>query len=200
MWKSPDQLLEGHLDCSSGVSEDALFAACVDAATANDDSAARTLVDRVEDVVKKVIGLPDSQVPLDIARDSRVGSLKIYIPSGHALSRSINGDPQEFSLEQVKLLLSGNSPGLTPDWVKDRCLEVISELVEAEAKVRGLDYGDIMVQPTSVFFAVGIMLCLYSMGVRRVSCTPIPIGHLGSVARESVESDENRAVVRVLLL
>jgi uncharacterized protein (DUF111 family) len=193
MWESPEKLLQGHVDCSRGVCETSLLGACIDAASGN-DAEEKWLIGAIQRFFVEDLGILHNEFEIYFHRGSPAESLQISLQAQNGVPKTEEGIRPSISLPEMEEALSRKHQRQIPEWVKHTSLDIISELVKVEAKVRGLDEGDIEINKASIFHVLGIICCLHSMGVRRVSCTPIP--YRGTDLNQSISA----AITKELLL
>lgn len=202
---------QGHVDCSRGVSETSLLAACIDAVSSSSSSpqsTANQLLDSIEGFVRDEMDVSIEEeedchrVRVHIERDATDASLVLcWNEQGGEEVRGKGNVSSSFNSTtsycrprwlRTKLVENRSKPTTTttttqlPNSFWNQLIDVVSELIRVESKYKGLwddkdnnnnpdqSLSDFHISYQNMFHAVGVLLCLHSMGVERISCTSIP--------------------------
>jgi uncharacterized protein (DUF111 family) len=158
--------LHAHWDCSNGVSSRAILAACLGAA--RDANQTLEWIDAIEELISEVFQRDTGIiVGIDIQR----------VPGNESIKIEYHGDLEESSdwtwsrlCEMIELQEDVFSP-----WVFEKSRAVLLQLMDAEHEVKEVG---IMTYMQFLFFLaeiVGSLYCLDRLGVRTVSCSPLPL-------------------------
>jgi uncharacterized protein (TIGR00299 family) protein len=151
-----------YLDCAGGVSGDMLIAALLDAGAP--EEALRAVPGR--------LGLEGVDVSLVRVERHGIGALHLDVVSGeghhhgHRSWRSIREQ-----LETAELV----------DSVRERAIAVFQRLATVEGRIHGVPAEDIgfheLGAVDTLVDVVGAVSLLEELGVRRLECSPLPMGH-----------------------
>lgn len=173
-----------YLDCFSGISGDMMLGALVDAGA--------DLSEIAEDVSR--LDLPGWSLGLDPdARDPRIGGCSVIVECAetghvHRTFADIRG-----MIEAADL----------PDRVRSESIAVFRTLAVAEGKVHGKDPEEVGFHEVgavdSIVDIVGSVAGLRRLGVERIVCSPLPLGHGTVRCQHGVIPVPAPATVEVLL-
>lgn len=152
-----------YLDCSTGVSGDKLLGAIIDAGSefgAVDLETIRAVIARL---------VPEADLRVDRVTSHGVRALKVTVGS--------NAAPELRRWEQIERLLAAAD---IPPSIRDRSLEVLTRLAEAEASVHGVAVANVHFHEIgaldTIADVVGTCAALELIGVNRLVCSPIVTG------------------------
>lgn len=85
------------------------------------------------------------------------------------------------NLPQIRKMLEDASSKFIPEWVRDKAIEVFTELAKAEAMTHGAETTDSVHfhevgAIDSIVDTVGTLLALHALGVATISCSRLPLG------------------------
>ncbi len=173
-----------YLDCFSGISGDMTLGALVDAGVPLQDIAA--------DLAS--LDLPGWELRTDpAARDPRIGGTSVIVDcaeTGHV----------HRTFTDIRALIEASS---LPEEVVRRSIQVFFTLAVAEGKVHGKEPGSVGFHEVgavdSIVDIVGAVAGLQRLGVERLVCSPLPLGHGTVRCQHGVIPVPAPATVEVLL-
>jgi uncharacterized protein (DUF111 family) len=175
MRSSPDKVFHGKVDCKNGINEEALFAACIDAALDDNDADASNILEKIKGSMISVsdyLGLTTNEVPKSwkfVRKPCGTGLVEILDEEYSSIVWTW-GKVKSVRSALEDWLSEAESPKI-PEWVKDILLEILALILKCETE----DDGDVKDSSASFFFVLGTLLLLFEMGITRFSYSPIPI-------------------------
>eukprot|EP00980_Cylindrotheca_fusiformis_P011954 scaffold2830_cov131-Cylindrotheca_fusiformis.AAC.75 len=174
MLASPNNVYHGKVTFKNGLNEEALFAACIDAFVEDSDDGTNSLakVKKSVDSVCDSIGWPQN--------DFRQSWKLVRKPNGTALVETVDKEYQPTQsnwagLSSVQNALEKLSPdpesSIKPEWVKAILLSITTDILKCDTG-DDEDLGDLS---ATLVFVLGTLFVLAEMGIKHLSCSPIPI-------------------------
>jgi uncharacterized protein (DUF111 family) len=168
MRSSPSKEFHGKVDCKNGINEEALFAACIDAALDANADASNIL----EKIKGSMISVSDY---LGLTNEVPQSWIFVRKPCGTGLVEILD---EEYSsivwtwrkVKSVRSALEDWFSPTIPEWVEDTLLEILALILKCETE----DDEDVKDSSASFFFVLGTLLLLFEMGITRFSYSPIP--------------------------
>ena len=193
--------LKAHVDCSNGVNSTRLLAACLDASEENDVSRTNNINTALEGLSKEIFASPDFD-------DSFPTSKTIVIPrETKGICLGVHPRSKTIRLKNLLDLRHFGYPGL-PGWVQHTAMEVFEEIEKAVVRghksMKESSEQDDEEEYPYFFNIYATLLCLDSMGIREVTCSPLPLilnassmpsdGDAVSILQEGLEIDPFRTI------
>ena len=180
---------DAYIDCAYGVDELSLLAACLNACTSS-RSEASSLVSQIENHVKEELGdVSDgrSSSTTIIEEDDGIKGLKISIIKNEGVGQY--SVAETVSLEELTSFCKRPSTFFEVP-TKNACLDLFSELARVIQQIRGVNKRAIQVSLDSVVQVMAIVHILSTLGVNRISCSPLNVGNLDSDSLDMALIDE----------
>ena len=180
---SKEGKLKAHVDCSNGVNSTTLLAACLDASEENSVSNANSIDKALEGLYKEIFGEPDLDHSLPTSKTIVIPNETKGICLGlHPRSRTIT---LHHIFDAYMTQETSTSPLMTADlltipaWVEHIASLVFGEITDAICDdMRGkpkTTEQDLEEAHHYIFQVYAMLLCLDSMGIREVTCSPLPM-------------------------
>ncbi|GAA2863527.1 UPF0272 protein Cgl2470/cg2715 [Actinoplanes cyaneus] len=148
------------IDASAGVAGDMLLGALLDAGA------------RLEAVQAAIDAVVPGSIRVSTTEVTRAG-----LRAGKAHVEAVTDSPPHRTWTSIRALLAGAA---LPAPVRERATAVFARLAGAEARVHGVEAGDVHFHEVGALDAiadvVGVCAALHDLGVTSVSCGPVALG------------------------
>lgn len=159
--------IHAYFDCFGGVTTSAMLAACLDAN--NDDL---LIPDIQVNFQKELPNLDLKSMQVSKCKASSMSATVVKV----VLEEETTAASCTFSLQEIHTMLTSADCNYIPPSVYKNVEMVFAEFITAEKEVHGQSNEQTNFTASTIIEIVAILLALHKLGVKTVSCGPLPLG------------------------